>query len=206
MCLFQVWFLEGICTVMRLLDHQEESLRTSHGRTDWFQIGKGVHQGCGSPSLFNLLAEYIVKNAVLDEAKAGIKTAGRNINNLRYSGDTTLMAEREEELKSLLMKVKQESEKIGLKLSIQKTEIMASGPMTSWQIDWETMETVRDIIFLGSKITADGDCIHEIKRRLLLGRKVMTNLDSILKKQRHYFADKDPHSQSYVFSSSHVWM
>ena len=116
------------------------------------------------------------------------------------------MAESKEELKSLLMKVKQESEKIGLKLSIQKTEIMASGPMTSWQIDWETMETVRDIIFLGSKITADGDCIHEIKRRLLLGRKVMTNLDSILKKQRCYFANKGLSSQSYCFSSSHVWM
>ena len=147
-----------------------------------------------------------MRNAGLDEAQAGIKIAGRNINNLRYADDTTLMAENEEELKSLLMKVKQESEKIGLKLSIQKTEIMASGPMTSWQIDWETMETVRDIIFLGSKITADGDCIHEIKRRLLLGRKVMTNLDSILKKQRCYFANKGRSSQSFYFSSSHAWM
>ena len=128
MCLFQVWFLEGICTVMRLLDHQEESLRTSHGRTDWFQIGKGVHQGCGSPSLFNLLAEYIVKNAGLDEAKAGIKTAGRNINNLRYADDTILMAESEEELKSLLMKVKEKSEKVDLKLNIQKTKVMALVP------------------------------------------------------------------------------
>ena len=122
-----------------------------------------------------------MRNAGLEEAQAGIKIARRSINNLRYTDDTTFMAESEEELKSLLMKVKEESEKVGLKLNIQKTEIMASGPMTSWQIDWETMETVRDIIFLGSKITADGDCIHEIKRQLLFGRKTMTNLDSILK-------------------------
>ena len=116
------------------------------------------------------------------------------------------MAESKEELKSLLMKVKVESEKVGLKLNIQKTKIMASGPISSWQIDGETVETVADFIFLGSKITADGDCIHEIKRRLLLGRKVMTNLDSILKKQRHYFANKGPSHQHYGFSSSHVWM
>ena len=122
-----------------------------------------------------------MKNAGLDEAQAGIKIAGRNINNLRYADDTTLMAESEEELKSLLMKVKEESEKVGLKLNIQKTNIMASSPITSWQIDGETVETVSDFIFLGSKITTDGDCSHEIKRRLLLGRKVMTNLDSILK-------------------------
>ena len=121
-----------------------------------------------------------MRNAGLEEAQAGIKVAGRNINNLRYANDTTLMAE-SEELKSLLMKVKEESEKVGLKLNIQKTKIMASGPITSWQIDWETVEMVADFIFLGSKITADGDCSHEIKRRLLLGRKVMTNLDSILK-------------------------
>ena len=120
-------------------------------------------------------------NAELDEAQAGIKTSGRNINNLRYSGDTTLMAESEQELKSLLMKVKEESEKVGLKLNMQKTKIMASGPITSWQIDGETVETVTDLIFYGSKIMADGDCSHEIKRCLLLGRKVMTNLDSILK-------------------------
>ena len=120
-------------------------------------------------------------NAGLDEAQAGIKIAGRNINNLRYTDDTTLMAENEEELKSLLMKVKEESEKVGLKLNIKKTKIMSSGPITSWQIDGETMEIVTDFIFWGSKITADGDCSHEIKRRLLLGRKVMTNLDSILK-------------------------
>ena len=122
-----------------------------------------------------------MRNAGLDETQAGIKIAGRNINNLRYADDTTLMAESEEELKSLLMKVKEESQKVDLKLNIQKTKIMASGPITSWEIDGETMEIVRDFIFGGSKITADGDCSHEIKRRLLLGRKVMTNLDSILK-------------------------
>ena len=149
---------------------------------DWFQIGKGVRQGCIlSPCLFSLYAEYIMRNAGLEEAQAGIKIAGRNINNLRYADDTTLMAESEEELKSLLMKVKVESEKVCLKLNIQKTKIMASGPITSWQIDVETMETVRDFIFGGSKITADGDCRHGIKRGLLLERKVMTILDSILK-------------------------
>ena len=125
-----------------------------------------------------------MKNAGLEETQAGIKIAGRNINNLRYADDTTLLAESEKEQKSLLMKVKEESEKVGLKLNIQKTKIMAFGPITSWQIDGETMETVRDCIFLGSKITADGDCSHEIKRFLLLGRKAMTNLDSILKVER----------------------
>ena len=133
-----------------------------------------------SPCLFNFYAEYIMRNAGLKEAQAGIKIAGRNINNLRYADDTTLMAE-SEELKSLLMKVKEESEKVGFKHNIQKTKIMASDPITSWQKDGETMETVTDFIFLGSKITADGDCSHEIKRCLLLGRKVNTNLDSILK-------------------------
>ena len=131
--------------------------------------------------LFNFYAEYIMRNAGLEEAQAGIKTARRNLNNLRYADDTTLMAESEEELKSLLMKVKEESEKFALKLTIQKTKIMASGPITSWEIDGETVETVSDFIFLGSKITADGDCSHEIKKSLLLGRKVMTNLDSIFK-------------------------
>ena len=135
-----------------------------------------------------------------------IKIARRNINNLRYADDTTLTAENEEELKSLLMKVKEESEKVSFKLNIQKTKIMASGPITSWQIDGETVETMADFIFLGSKITEDGDCSHEIKRRLLLGRKVMSNLDSMLKKQRHYFANRGSSSQSYGFSSSHVWM
>ena len=161
---------------------QEATVRTGHGTTDWVQIGKRVRQGCMlSPCLFNFYAEYIMRNAGLEEAQAGIKIARRNINNLRYTDDTTLMAESEEELKSLLMKVKEESEKVGLKRNIQKTKIMASGPITSWQIDGETMETVTDFIFLGSKLTADGDCSHEIKRCLLLGRKVMTNLDSVLK-------------------------
>ena len=144
-----------------------------------------------------------MRNAGLDEAQAGIKIAGRNINNLRYTDGTTLVAESEEELKSLLRNVKEEIKKIGLKLNIQKTKIMASGPITSWQVDGETVETVAYFIFLGSKITADGDCSHEIKRCLLLGRKAMTNLDSILK-SRHYFANKSPPSQSYGFSSSHV--
>ena len=134
-----------------------------------------------SRSLFNLYAEYIIRNAGLEEAQAGIKIARRNINNLRYADDTTLMAESKEELKSLLMKVREESEKVVLKLNIQKAKNMASGPITSWQIDGETVETETDFIFLGSKITADGDCCHEIKRCLLLGRKVMTNLDSMLK-------------------------
>ena len=147
-----------------------------------------------------------MQNARLDEAPAGIKIAGRNINNLRYADDTTLMAESKEELKSLLIRVKEESEKVGLKLNIQKTKIMASGPITSWEIDGETVETVADFIFLGSIITADGDFSHEIKRRLLLGRKALTNLDSVLKNQRLYFADKGPDSQSYGFSSSHIWM
>ena len=154
---------------------QEATVRTGHGSTDWFQIGKGVRQGCIlSPYLFNVCAEYIMQNAGLDEAQAGIKTAGRNINNLRYPDNTTFIAESKEELKSLLMKVKEESEKVGLKLNIQKTKIMVSSPITSWQIDGETMETVRDFILGGSKITADGDCSYEIKRCLLLGRKAMT--------------------------------
>ena len=158
---------------------QETTVRPGHGTTDWFQIGKGVRQGCVlSPCLFNFYAEYIVRNAGLEEAQAGIKIVGRNINNLRYADDTTLMAESKEELKSLLMKVKEESEKVGLKLNIQKTKIMASGPITSWQIDGET---VSDFIFGDSKITADGDCSHESKRCLLLGRKVVTNLGGIFK-------------------------
>ena len=146
-----------------------------------------------------------MKNAGLDEAQARIKIAGRNINNLRYADDTTLMTESEEELKSLLMKVKEESRKVGLKLNIQKTKIMESCPITSWQIDGETVETMSDFIFGGSKITAEGDCSHETKRCLLLGRKVMTNLDSILK-NRHFFANKGLSSQGYGFSSGHVWM
>ena len=170
------------CLLRNLYAGQEATVRTGHGTTDWFQIRKGVHQGCIlSLCLFNLYAEYIIRRAGLEEAQAGIKTARRNTNNLRYADDTTFMVESEEELKSLLMKVKEESEKVGLKLNIQKMKIMASGTITSWKIDGETEETVADFIFLGSQITADGDCSHEIKRCLLLGRKVMTNLDSILK-------------------------
>jgi len=167
------------CLLRNLYAGQEATVRTGHGITDWYQIGKGVCQGCIlSPCLFNFYEEYIMRNARLDEAQAGIKIVRRNINNLRYADNITFMAGSEEELKSLLMKVKEESEKTGLKLNIQKTKIMASSPITSWQID---VETVSDFIFLGSKITADGDCSHEIKRCLLLGRKVMNNLDSILK-------------------------
>uniref|UniRef100_A0A8B9XRT5 RNA-directed DNA polymerase n=1 Tax=Bos mutus grunniens TaxID=30521 RepID=A0A8B9XRT5_BOSMU len=169
------------CLLRNMYVGQETTVRTGHGTTDWFQIGKGVCQGSIlSPCLFNLYAEYIMRNAGLEEAQAGIKIAGRNINNLRYADDTTLMAE-SEELKSLLMKVKEESEKVGLKLNMQKTKIMASGPITSWEIDGEIVETVSDFISLGSKTTADDDCIHENKRHLLLGKQVMTNLDSILK-------------------------
>ena len=161
------------CLLRNLYGGQEATVRTVHETADWFEIGKGVHQGCIlSPCLFNLHAEYIMRNAGQAEAQAGIKIAGRNINNLRYADDTNLMAESEEELKSLLMKVKEESEKVGLKLNIQKTKIMASGPIISWEIDGETMETVKYFIFGGSNIIADGDCSHEIKRHLLLGRKV----------------------------------
>ena len=169
------------CLLRNLFEGQETAVRTGHGTTDWFQIGKGVRQGCIlSPCLFNLYAEYIMRNTGLEESQAGIKIAGRNINNLRYADDTTLMAESEKELKNLLMEVKGESEKAGLKLNIQKNKIMASSPITSWQIDVETVETVTDFILGGSKITADGDCRHEIKSYLLLERKVMTNLDSTL--------------------------
>ena len=158
---------------------QEATVRPGQRTMDLFQIEKGVHQCCIlSPCLFNFYAEYIMQNARLDEAQAGIKISGRNSNNLRYADDTTLMAESEEELKDPLMKVKEESEKVGLKLNIQKTKIMASGPITSWQVNGETMETVS---FLGSKITEDGDYSHKIKRCLLLGRKAITNLDSLLK-------------------------
>ena len=160
------------CLLRNLYAGQEATVRTGLGKTDWFQIKKGVHQGCIlSPSLFNFYAEYIMRNARLDEAQAGLKIAGRNINNLRYADDTTLMAEREEKLKSLWVKVKEESQNVGLKYNIRKTKIMASSPITSWQIEGETMETVADFIFMGSKITADNDCNHEIKRCLLLGRK-----------------------------------
>ena len=167
------------CLLRNLCACQEATVRTGHGRTDWFQIGKGVCQDCIlSPCLFNLYAEYIMRNTRLEEAQAGIKIAGRNINNLRYADDTTLMAESEEELKSLLMKVKVESGKVGLKLNIQKTDIMASGPITSWQIVGETVETVTEFILPRQHI----------------------------QKQRHYFANKSPSSQGYDFSSNHIWM
>ena len=166
------------CLLRNLYAAQEATVRTGHGTTDWFQIGKRGCQGCIlSPCLFNFYAEYRMRNAGLEEAQAGIKIARRNINNLRYADDTTLMAESEEELTSLLMKVKEESEKVGLKLNIQETKIMASGPITSWEIEGKTVETVKDFILGGSKITADDDCSNEIKRCLLFGRKVMTNQD-----------------------------
>ena len=152
------------CLLRNLYAGQDATVRTGHGTTDWFQIGKGVRQCC----IFNFYAEYIMRNAGLEEAQAAIKIARRNINNLRYADDTTLMAESEEELKSLLKKVKEKSEKVDFKLSIQKTKIMASGPITSWEIDGETVETVSCFILGGSKITADGDYSHEIKRCLLL--------------------------------------
>ena len=152
------------CLLRNLCAGQEATIRTRHVTTDWFQIGKGVWQGCIlPPCLFNFSAENIMRNARLDEAQTGLKIAGGNINNLRYADDTTLMAESEEELKSFLMKVEEESEKAGLKLNIQKSKIRASGPITSWQIDGETMEIVTDFIFLGPKITSDSDCSHESK-------------------------------------------
>ena len=155
------------CLLTNLYAGQEATVRTGHGTTDWFQIGKGVHQGCIlSPCLFNLHAEYILRNAGLDKAQAGIKIAGRNINNLRYADDNTFMAESKEELKSLLMKMKEESEKVGLKFNIQKTKIMASSPITSWLIDGETVETVADFILGAPNIIADGDYSHEIPSSL----------------------------------------
>ena len=160
------------CLLRNLYAVQEATVRTVHGKMDWFKTGKGVHQGCIlSPCLFNLYAEYIMQNTGLDEAQAGIKFAWKNINNLRYADDTTFMAKREE-LKSLLLQVKEESEKAGLKLNIQKTKIMASSPITLWQIDGERVETVTDFIFLGSKIAADCNCSHEIKRHFFLEERI----------------------------------
>ena len=174
---------------------------------DWFIIREEVHQGYMlSPCLFNLYAEYIMQNDKLGEAQAGIKIAGRNINNLTYADDFTLMAESKEELKSLLMKVKEESKKVGLKLNIQKTKIMASGLITSWQIDGETIETMRDCSFLGSKITSDNDCCHEIKRCFASWKKSYDQPRQHAKKERHYFASKGLSSPSYGFSSSHIRM
>ena len=170
------------CLLRNLYAGQEATLRTRHGTTNWFKIGKGVCQSwILSPCFFNFYEENIMWNAGLDESQAGIRIAGRNTNNLRYADDTTLMAESKEKLKDLLMRVKEKSEKADLKLHIQKSKIMASSPITSWQIDGEIMETVTDFIFLGSKITAYGVYSHEIKRHLLLRRKGMTNLDSLLK-------------------------
>ena len=188
------------CLLRSLYAGQEATVRTAHGTTDWFQIGKGVHQGfILSPCLFNFYAEHIMRNAGLEEAQAGIKIAGRNISNLRYADDTTVMAESEEELKSLLVKVKEEIEKVGIKHNIQKTKIMASSPITSWEIDEETVETVSDFILGGSKITVDGDCSHEIKRRLLLGRNIMTNLDSISERKDITFPTKVHLVKAMVF-------
>ena len=196
------------CILRNLYADQEATVRSGHEPTDWFQIGKGVHQGCIlSPCLFNLNAEYIMKNAKLDEAQAGIKITGRNTNNLRYADDTTILAESKEELKSLLMKVKEESGKVGLKLNFNKTKIMASSPITSWQIDGETIQTVTDFIFLGSKITADGDCNHEIRRHLLLNRKAMTNLDSILKSRDITLPTKVHIVKAMVFPAvTYIWV
>ena len=170
------------CLLRNLYAGQEATVRTGHGTTDRFQIREGVRQGCIlSPGLFKLHAEYTKRNAGLDETQARIKIVRRNINNLRYADDNTLMAESKEELKSLLLKVREDSEKVGLKLNIQKTKMMASGSITSWQINGEILETVKDFIVLGSKVTADSYGSYEIKRYLLLGRKAMKNLDSVLK-------------------------
>ena len=184
-----------ICLLRNLYAGQEATVRTGHGITDWFQIGKGVRQGCIlSPCLFNFCAEYIMRNAGLEEAQAGIKIAGRNVNNLRYADDTTLMAESEEELKSLLMKVKEESGKSWLKAQHSEKEDHGIWSHHFMGNRWGNSGNSGWLNFWGSKITADGDCSHEIKRCLLLGRKAMTNLDKHIKKQRHYFAKKGPSS------------
>ena len=184
------------CLLRNLYAGQEATVRTGHGTTDWFQIRKGVRRGCIlSPCLLNLYAEYIMRNAGLEEAQARIKIAEKNINNIKYVDDTTLMAESEEEVKSLLMKVKEEREMLALN-NIQKTKIMASSPINSWEIDGET---VADFVFLGSKITADGQCSHKIKRHLLFGRKVMTNLDSILKAETLLFQQRSVLSRLWFF-------
>ena len=188
------------CLLRNLYAGQEATVRTGRGTMDRFQIGKGVLQGCIlSPCLLSLYAEYITRNVGLDYSQIGNKITRRN-NNFRYADDTTLMAESKEELKSLLIRVKERSENTGLKLRVQNTKIMAFGPNTSWQLEVEKVEAVTSFIFLGSKITVDGDHSHEIRRCLLLQRKVM------IKKQRHYFATKYAYCQSYVFSSSRVQM
>uniref|UniRef100_A0A803U173 ribonuclease H n=1 Tax=Anolis carolinensis TaxID=28377 RepID=A0A803U173_ANOCA len=189
-----------VCLLRNLYKDQVATVRTDHGTTDWFKIGKGVQQGCRlSPYLFNLYAEHIMRRAGLDESKAGVKISGRNINNLRYADDTTLMAESEEELRSLITKVKEESAKAGLQLKIKKTKIMATTPIDNWQIEGENMEAVTDFIFLGAKITADADCSQEIRRRLLLGRRAMANLDKILKSRDITLATKVRIVKAMVF-------
>ena len=185
---------------------QEATVRTGHGTTDWFQIGKGVRQGCIlSPCLFNLYAEYIMRNAGLEEAQAGIKIAGRNINNLRYADDTTHMAESEEELKSLSIKVKVQSEKVGLNLNIQKTKIMVFSPINSWQIDGETMETVTDLYSWASESLQMVTAAMKLKDAYSLAGSYDQPRQHI-KKERHCFVNKGPSSQGYGFSSNHVWM
>ena len=189
------------CLLSNLYAGQEATVRTGHGTKDWSQIMKGVHQGCIlSPCLFNWYAEYIMRNAGLEEAQAGIKIARRNINNLRYTDDTTPMAESEEELKSLLMEVKEESEKVGLKLNTHKTKIVASSPITSWQIEGERWKQWQILLLLNSKITVDDDCSHEIRRQLLLGRKAMTNLGSVLKSKDITLLTKVHVVKAMVFS------
>ena len=186
---------------------QEAAVRTGHGTTDWFQIGKGVQQGyILSPCVFNLHADYIKQNSRLAESQAGIKIAGRNINNFRYADDTTLMAESEEELMSLLMKVKEESEKVVLKLNIQETKIMASSPITSWQIDGKQWKQWNILFSWPPKSLQVVTAAMKLKDLLAPGKKVYDQPRQHIKKQRHYFAKKGPFSQSYGFSSSHVWM
>uniref|UniRef100_A0A803TQ47 ribonuclease H n=1 Tax=Anolis carolinensis TaxID=28377 RepID=A0A803TQ47_ANOCA len=180
-----------VCLLRNLYKDQVATVRTDHGTTDRFKIGKGVWQGCIlSPSLFNSYAEHIMRHAGLEESKAGVKIAGRNINNLRYADDTTLMTESEEELRSLITKVKEESAKAGLQLNVKKTKIMATTSIDNWQIEGENVEAVTDFIFLGVKITADADCSQEIRRRLLLGRRAMANLDKIVKSRDITLATK----------------
>ena len=193
------------CLLRNLYADQEAPVKTGHGTTDWFQIGKGVRQDCIlSPCLFNLCAEFIMRKTELEEEQAGIKFAWRNVNSLKCADDTTLKAESEEEQKNLLMKVEEESEKVGLNFNFQKTKIIASGPITLWQIYGEPVETVADFIFLGSKVTADGDCSYEIKRHFLEGKFVQPIQH--IENQRHHFVNKGPSSQGYGFSSGHVWM
>uniref|UniRef100_A0A803TAN8 Reverse transcriptase domain-containing protein n=1 Tax=Anolis carolinensis TaxID=28377 RepID=A0A803TAN8_ANOCA len=189
-----------VCLLRNLYKDQIVTVRTDHGTTDWFNIGKGVRQSCKLlPYLFNLYAEHIMRHAGLEESKAGVKISGRNINNLRYADDTTLMAESEEELRSLITKVKEESAKARLQLNIKKTKIMATRPIDNWQTEGENVEAVTEFIFLGAKITADADCSQEIRRRLLLGRRAMAKLDKILKSRDITLATKVRIVKAMVF-------